>query len=62
MTTQAKKTTTRKTASEPDIREELKSFAMVLITAMRVNRGLPYTASKEWAQHLVEDIYGTSGK
>lgn len=62
MTETAKKTTTRKAAPEPSLRDELKTFATVLVTSMQVNRGRPYAAAKEWAQHVVEDIYGTSGK
>lgn len=62
MTETTKKTTTRKATPATPERDNIRSAVTVLVAAMQVHRGRPYAAAKEWAEFIVEDIYGTSGK
>lgn len=61
--TTARKTTATKAIDAPvDFQGEFRKLATIMVTMSQISKGRGTNQAIEYAEHLVERIYGTSGE
>lgn len=61
-TTTSKTTNTKASDIEVKLQDEFRKLATIIVTATQMYKGRGLVASLELAEHVVEKVYGTTGK